>query len=211
VEIADFAQHYGVFDLCEHANRPGHCPNGCAGGSQWPGRQPLATWREYSRRLRELLSLTMEYEDPDIPLERWAVAFGREDSEVRVFVSRIVPQLGWDPDDEDTWERPEVGRILMTFAVDRLLMAGGVRASLMHDRRFELKLVAENPLGVAAIQLAHRVMRGATLNLATCDGCNRTFISPRKPRADRAKYCTRCQKAGIPARNRGRRHRARKR
>lgn len=218
-----FAQEYGVLAICEHGlpathtcrpslffhegqDRTSCLPHG------WPHpAEPIDRWLHFARQIDAALRVAAAlYDDRPGAIEDWETIF--ED------LKGGQTQL-------PGWLRPTIGNLAESVAVGRFYLAGLINEWLALSGlqlRFAWGVLAtktgEAPrfefggpflmgsFWALALQLAVALSKSG--GIAICEGCRRPYpTGKRKPQAKRRHYCLVCRKAGIPARDRQRRHR----
>jgi hypothetical protein len=219
--ILSFAQRFGPLWLCERHGivawhrpvfqfRNGLGPAPAAGDEEVnpasltcpPGRipghfhEPLASWHALALRARNLLLVTAQLRDGEIPPRAaWAKVDGFTESFKDAWV-RL----------EDPWNR-------LAENLNWFFEVADV-ASLVESERASLSLVLRSrsitsPLAIVALQLVLAATRAQ--GLFTCAGCGAPYPARRPRGKERRTYCSKCRRNKIPQRDAARDWRQRER
>lgn len=194
-----YARRFGLLDLCKHALPHLHPSDGACVRLE---HEPLRWWRLWSERARATLAVATKLHQGEPGRDGdWSILTAEEwpGREIGLFARNV--ELGKDL----ATDREALGHKLD----DWLQVAGARVAAAWHpeEERPFLELGGHGLFENVARELVLTVSK--LDGLAVCDGCGNPYSPERKPRPDRNNYCERCRDAGVPARNRMRRHRDR--
>jgi len=192
--IEAYVRRWGVLYICEHnlISSHRHTPRATPQLGWWwrcdlhvievEGHywycEPLDVWRKYAEIARAMLAIAGDlYRDRPGEVNDWRVVLG----------------LGND-DEPPTWalESPWHGRFFLRSVVNSWLDLARVRPTLWWTEKITTVTLGNRVLFDAlAIQLLHVI--GRRRGLAICSSCGRFYTPPRRPAANRRRYCDECR------------------
>jgi hypothetical protein len=199
--IVEFAQRWGVLQICAHGfpashnppayplggGRVTHCmPLGWTEAVCW---EPLEAWRVYATYMRALRDLAAQlHQDKKGRAEDWQIVWRDR---------RIPPGL-------DAQRRGLVDRLNLLVRMAHV----GLIAS-WRTQRPGFAWGGSGLFGALVMQLCAMITKASP---AMCSGCGMFYQAVgRRPRYDRAAYCPGCRRKGVPQRDAEIAHRKRKR
>jgi len=183
--IENYAQTWGVLDICEHgvpathnARRTAVDPPGSACGPRRDGEsfwEKIADWRQFSREARAILNIAA-----DLHLGKRATGD-----------DWLVVGCGARPN-------ADAERVVLSFSVNRWLGLANVRLLFTWESEPVVHIGGPGLFGMLALQLASAIARNG---LVLCSGCSGRYEATRKPQSGRRSYCPECRKRGVPTRD----------
>lgn len=188
--IEAYARQWGVLYICTH-NLPSshrHTPRATpqrgwwwrcdlyetgVGGYYW---EPLDVWREYAEKARAMLAIASDfYSGGPGKVDDW----------------RVVMGLGDDEPPTGPLESPWHGRFFLSGAVNNWIGLAGVEPTLCLSEKHTMITWGNRVLyGALATQLL--LVIGRRRGLAICSSCGTFYTPPRRPAANRRRYCRQC-------------------
>jgi hypothetical protein len=217
-DVLRYARRWGMLLLCKHNlpsshNQPKCLPIGSndfakkKGGAWYWGREPVAVWRQFSRKARAILNVAANLDKGrGGAVEDWRAIYDERSDRVA---------RRWKPGDDT-----QAHRLMLARALNEWLTIANVRPALewgrAAQRRPRICLAEANPawtsgiglFGAIATQLVFAIARSDGLEM--CSGCGEPFIPNRRPREGQRRYCRSCRSRGVPLRDAQRDRRRRK-
>lgn len=189
--ILDYARRFGLLQVCDEHGLPfQHPPVGRKRERCWPAElEPLSMWREWSRRFRAVLAIRAQLSNGEP---------GRADD---------WRALGYSvPDDRSVGE----ARRRLARSVDSWLRWADNRTVFTWDPESDTPTIEVGCHGLFQCLTWELALTVARLDgLTVCEGCGEPYTRDGKDVKRVRKYCKACREAGVPARIRKRRQRAR--
>lgn len=220
-EIASFAQIWGLLELCDHDLPNTHIPRrswidldmvGVTPCSEiWkanrPVQEPIRTWRRLTGQVRSLYDgARMMAAGDQLDDGHWAPVRDLVPGLLATSRREYLEEVGHVPTRKLV---DELDQTILLVGVQRWLNFGDVGFHLRWENgRGKITYGGVGLAGAIALQLA-LVVSGST-GLFFCSACNLPYAPIRRPRGE-FHYCEDCHSVGIPARDRQRRSRAKRR
>lgn len=196
--IAAYANHWGVFGICDHglpcSHNPGPVPRPimimaqelpwCEPRGRRAGRavEPVEIWRGYARKFRAVLNIAAR-------LHQGGTASQEDWRELNIEVRDVTGR--WTL----ARERNRLGVVLNQF----LKQAQVGMEFIWKGETPVLSPSGSDLFGAVVLQIVSAV--GRSDGLAICSACSQSYIPSRRPRRDQRSYCGGCRRRQVPQRD----------